>query len=79
MSVVRTSKYRHIFCDAPKAENVFSELRLSSATGDQSYIKTNGTYFSVALQGGGGPFTCIPLDKPGRIPMQQPSLFCILR
>merc|ERR1711871_484126 len=37
-----------------------------AVTGDQNYIKANGLYFAVGVQGGGGPFAVLPLDKPGR-------------
>ena len=49
-SFVRSSKYRHVFCEAPRADATWSNLRLSTVTGDQSYIKGNGKYFAVAVQ-----------------------------
>lgn len=69
---VRQSKYRHIFCDQPKAQECFSGFRFSTTVGEQPYIKANEKYFSVAIQGGGGPFTVVPLDQPGAIPLNQP-------
>lgn len=71
--VVRKSHYRHVFATPGKGEENFMDLRLSSATGDQTYIKSNGVYFAVAVQGGGGPFTVIPLNKPGRY--NSPKVF----
>jgi coronin-1B/1C/6 len=71
-AVVRNSKFRHIYCDPPKPDNTFTDLRLSSATGDQTYIKTNGKYFAIAVQGGGGPFAVLPLESPGRYQSKQP-------
>lgn len=41
-------------------------------TGEQNYIKANPKYFAVGLQGGGGPFAVLPLDKPGRFEPEQP-------
>jgi len=73
-SFIRTSKYRHVFCDAPRTDAIFSNLRLSTVTGDQSYIKSNGLYFAVAVQGGGGPFQIVNLDKPGKIPGDAPVI-----
>ncbi len=67
MSIVRQSKFRHVFCDAPRPDATWQNLRLSSVTGDQLYIKANPHFFAVALQGGGGPFTVLPLSKPGRV------------
>lgn len=63
---VRQSKFRHVYCDAPKPEACFLNLRLSTTTGEQNYIKANNKFFAVGLQGGGGPFAVIPLNKPGR-------------
>lgn len=69
---VRSSKYRHVFCNPPKADATFSNLRLSTVTGDQSYIKSNGLFFAVAVQGGGGPFQVIDMSKPGKVPGDTP-------
>ena len=63
---VRQSKFRHVYCDAPKPEQCFLNLRLSTTTGEQNYIKANAKFFAVGLQGGGGPFAVIPLSRPGR-------------
>lgn len=69
---VRTSKYRHVFCNPPKADATWSNLRLSTVTGDQSYIKSNGLFFAVAVQGGGGPFQVVDMTKPGKISGEAP-------
>jgi len=69
---VRQSKYRHIFCDPPKPQECFSGFRFSTTVGEQPYIKANEKYFSVALQGGGGPFTVVPLNQPGPLPQGAP-------
>jgi len=66
MFKIRHSKYRHIFCDAPKPENTFTGIRLSTVTGDQQYIKASAKYYVVALFGGGGPLHVGRLDRPGR-------------
>lgn len=63
---IRTSKYRHIFCDAPKPEECFTGFKLSTLTGDQQYIKASAKYFAVALFGGGGPIMVGRHDRPGR-------------
>mmetsp|Transcript_8558 Transcript_8558/g.8120 ORF Transcript_8558/g.8120 Transcript_8558/m.8120 type:complete len:449 (-) Transcript_8558:306-1652(-) len=66
MFKIRHSKYRHIYCDAPKPENCFTGIRLSTVTGDQQYIKASAKYYVVALFGGGGPLQVGRLDRPGR-------------
>uniref|UniRef100_A0A7S3H1X9 Coronin n=1 Tax=Spumella elongata TaxID=89044 RepID=A0A7S3H1X9_9STRA len=73
-SFVRSSKFRHVFCDPPRVDAQFTNLRLSTVTGEQNYIKANPKYFAVALSGGGGPITVINLDKPGRMLTDQPVI-----
>lgn len=48
--LVRASKFRHVYCDQPKVENTYQNLRLSTVTGEQNYIKANSSYFVVGLQ-----------------------------
>jgi coronin-1B/1C/6 len=71
-SFVRSSKFRHVFCDPPRPDATFQNLRLSTVTGEQNYIKANPLYFAVGLEGGGGPFAVIPLNKPGRFEPEHP-------
>lgn len=66
MFKIRTSKYRHVFCDAPKPEYCHTGIRLSTVTGDQQYIKASSKYYIVSLFGGGGPLHVGRLDRPGR-------------
>lgn len=49
-SFVRASKFRHVFADAPRIDATYSNLRLATVTGEQTYIKANPLYFAVALQ-----------------------------
>jgi len=75
MFKIRTSKYRHVFCDAPKAEFCHTGFRLSTVTGDQQYVKASAKYFSVALFGGGGLVYVGRHDRPGRfVPGATPTL-----
>lgn len=48
--VVRVSKFRHVYCDQPRPDVTFQNLRLSTVTGEQNYIKANSKYFAVGLQ-----------------------------
>lgn len=66
MFKLRHSKYRHVFCDAPKPEHCHTGFRLSTVTGDQQYIKASAKYYAVALFGGGGPVHVGRHDRPGR-------------
>jgi len=65
-SFIRSSKFKHVYCDPPKVDAQYTQFRLSTTTGEQNYIKANPKYFAVALAGGGGPVAVVPLDKPGR-------------
>lgn len=71
---IRASKYRHIYADPPKAEEKFDNLRLSTATGEQQYIKGNTKYMAVSLAGGGGPVGVFEHDKPGRMEPNRPVI-----
>ena len=47
---IRASKYRHVFCDNPRADATYTNFRLSTTTGEQNYIKANPLYFAVGVQ-----------------------------
>lgn len=46
---VRASKYRHVYVQSPRTGEAYSNIRLSTAVGEQNYIKANPKYFAVAL------------------------------
>jgi coronin-1B/1C/6 len=46
---VRASKYRHVFVESPKANEVYSSIRQSTAVGEQNYLKANAKFFAVAV------------------------------
>ena len=69
---VRASKYRHVYCEAPKIQDTFQGIRVSQATGEQNYVKANSLFFATGIQGGGGPFVVLPLNKPGRYDSDVP-------
>ena len=69
---VRASKVRHVYCNNSKTEEHYTNIRLSTATGDHNYIKANTKYFAIPVAAGGGSLCVWPLDKPGRLPAQPP-------
>ncbi|CAK9086073.1 Coronin-A (Coronin) (p55), partial [Durusdinium trenchii] len=71
---VRASKVRHVYCQPAKAEENFTEIRLSTATADSNYIKGNTKYFAVPVSVGGGSLAVHNLDQPGRFPAQPAVL-----
>ena len=46
---VRASKFRHVYSDPPRLDATYQNLRLSTATGEQNYIKANGLFFATGL------------------------------
>lgn len=46
---VRASKFRHVYCDPPRLDATYQNLRLSTATGEQNYIKANGLFLATGL------------------------------
>lgn len=64
--LVRASKYRHVFANDPKPDQIFSGFRLANQYAESNGVKASASYFLVALDGGGGPVAAVPLNKPGR-------------
>ena len=48
---IRASKFRHVFCENPRPDAIFSNLRPSVVTGEQSYIKANELFFATGIAG----------------------------
>lgn len=71
---LRYSKFKHVYCDAPKAENTWTNLRFSTTPGEGTLVKANSKYFAVALAGGGGPLAVINSDKPCKFGVNVPVL-----
>ena len=47
---VRASKFRHVYCDPPRLDAQYTNLRLSTATGEQNYIKANSLFLATGVQ-----------------------------
>lgn len=71
---IRASKFRHVFCENPRPDAIFSNLRTSTVTGEQNYIKANELFFATGVAGGGGPFVVYPINKPGRLADKLPTI-----
>lgn len=48
--LARPSKFSHVYCDTPKPETCFQNLRPVSDMGDQNYIKVNSLFLAIGLQ-----------------------------
>jgi coronin-1B/1C/6 len=74
MSVVRVSKYRHVFGTAAKPENAYTDLRANIAAFDTDYIKANTLFFTFPWQGGGGSLAVFKHTDTGKKSADTPTL-----
>jgi len=75
--IVRASKYRHVYADAPKQSDRWENIRLSTSNGEGNFIKANTKFVAVPLAGGGGPVGIFELNGGGgKISPTHPSLSC---
>lgn len=63
---VRASKFRHVYFEPEKTDGCYTNLRLSTATGEQNYIKGNTKFFAVSIQAGGGAMAVVPYQRSGK-------------
>jgi coronin-1B/1C/6 len=59
-------QFKHVYVEPAKPDLCYTNYKLSSATGEQNYIKGNTKFFAVALSGGGGPIAVVPYSRVGR-------------
>ncbi|KAI7830828.1 hypothetical protein BX661DRAFT_142047, partial [Kickxella alabastrina] len=68
MSIVRSSKYRHVFGTAFKREECYENLRVSISAWDTNFVTANPKYLCLNWNaGGGGAFIVIPHDQAGKL------------
>ncbi|XP_039620662.1 coronin-1A [Polypterus senegalus] len=73
--VVRTSKFRHVFGQAVKADQCYDDIRISQMTWDSNFCAVNPKFVAMIVEAsGGGAFMVLPLSKTGRIDMSQPTV-----
>jgi WD40 repeat protein len=74
MSVVRKSKFRHVYADPPKNEDVWSGIRLTNESWDSNYASCNPKYIAVSwFVGGGGAVGILDAKTPSKL--QETPLF----
>ncbi|CAJ0596975.1 unnamed protein product [Cylicocyclus nassatus] len=71
-SIVRQSKFRHVFCKPVKHEQCMSDIRVSEVTWDSLFCSVNPKFVAFITKGAGGPFMVIPVNKVGRIDKDYP-------
>ncbi|XP_027009177.1 coronin-6-like isoform X2 [Tachysurus fulvidraco] len=72
-SIVRQSKFRHVFGQAAKPEQGYDDIRVSKVTWDSSFCAVNPKFLAVIVESsGGGAFLVLPLSKVGRVDKNYP-------
>lgn len=62
--VVRTSKFRHVFGQAVKADQCYDDIRISQMTWDSNFCTVNPKFVAMIVDSsGGGAFIVLPLSK----------------
>uniref|UniRef100_A0A8C8S790 Coronin n=1 Tax=Pelusios castaneus TaxID=367368 RepID=A0A8C8S790_9SAUR len=71
--VVRQSKFRHVFGQPVKADQMYEDIRVSKVTWDSSFCAVNPKFLAIIVEsGGGGAFMVLPLAKTGRVDKNYP-------
>jgi hypothetical protein len=75
MTIVRKSKFRHVFAQLAKRENFYEGLHGTGTTLDTNMIKVNGKFISYIWEGsGGGAISVFPVTQIGRHPAKMPLI-----
>lgn len=70
---MRTSKFRHVFGQAVKADQCYDDIRVSQNTWDSNFCCVNPKFLAIVVEAsGGGAFMVLPLSKTGRLDKSQP-------
>ncbi|XP_053313012.1 coronin-6 isoform X1 [Spea bombifrons] len=73
--VVRQSKFRHIFGQPVKADQMYEDIRISKVTWDSSFCAVNPKFLAIIIESsGGGAFIVLPLAKTGRVDKNHPTV-----
>jgi coronin-1B/1C/6 len=72
-SQVRSSKFRHVFGQAAKTEECFSDIRLTRTAWDSNFISVNPEFWALLWDsGGGGSFAVKSHKDVGKIDPRSP-------
>lgn len=67
-SIVRQSKFRHVFGQMVKAEQAYDDIRVSKVTWDSSFCAVNPKFLAVIVESsGGGAFLVLPLSQVSQV------------
>lgn len=70
----KTSKWRHIFAEDVKNEQVYTDLPKPFTSGESQYCCASHKFFAVAKDGAGGPVVVRKIGNYGRITTKAPLL-----
>ncbi|KAL3092355.1 hypothetical protein niasHS_007564 [Heterodera schachtii] len=71
-SIVRQSKFRHVYCKQVKQEQCIQDVRITEVSWDSQFCAVNPKFIAIVNKGAGGPFLVIPVNKSGRIDKEIP-------
>lgn len=65
MSIVRSSKFRHVFAEVPKTpDKLFSSVKINKGPWEGNMSSVNAKFLAVCMEaGGGGSFIVLCIDK----------------
>jgi len=64
----RRSKFRHVFAEAPRTEDNWTGIRLTSESWDSNYCAVNPKYIAIPWNvGGGGAVGILDVKTPGKL------------
>ena len=63
MSVVRQSKYRHIFGTEAKLQFQYTEMRPYVSAWDSNFVTASSQYFAFPWSSGGGSVCCFKYNQ----------------
>jgi len=71
---VRSSKYRHVFANVPKRDDVWDGIKMTKSAWDSNWVTASSKWIAVAWQtAGGGAVGILDATKPGKLePTQVP-------
>ena len=63
-SVVRQSKFRHVFGQALRKDHCYDNIRITKSSWDATFCAVNPSYVAIITEAvGGGAFLVLGLDK----------------
>lgn len=75
MSMIRKSKFRHVFGRVGRKEECYEGLKTVKISQDGNVCAVNAKFIAVVVESaGGGVFTVLPLQQTGRVPVGYPKI-----